>query len=42
MNLGSPVVVTEPKSTVAKQFEQLAHLFAPAVDADQPKRRWRR
>ena len=41
MNLGSPVVVTEPKSNVAKQFQQLAQLFAPVVETA-PKRRWRR
>jgi pilus assembly protein CpaE len=40
MNLGSPVVVTEPKSNVAKQFQQLAHLFSVVETA--PKRRWRR
>ena len=41
LNLGTPVVISEPKSAVAKQMQQLAQLFAP-VDADKPKKGWRR
>jgi pilus assembly protein CpaE len=42
MNVGTPVVKLEPKSTVAKQLVQLTHLFAPATDADKPRRRFLR
>ncbi len=31
MNVGTPVVISEPKSAVAKQLQQLAHLFAPVT-----------
>jgi pilus assembly protein CpaE len=41
LNLGSPVVVSEPKSAVAKQFRQLAELYAPA-DAQPQRKGWRR
>jgi pilus assembly protein CpaE len=41
LNLGTPVVVAEPKSSAAKQFQQLALLFAP-VDGDRPRKGWRR
>jgi pilus assembly protein CpaE len=41
MNVGKPVVETEPRSVIAKQFEQLANLFDAPVDAE-PKRRWRK
>jgi pilus assembly protein CpaE len=41
MNLGSPVVVTAPKSVVAKQIQQLARVFAP-TPAPVGRRRWRR
>ena len=30
LNLGTPVVISEPKSAVAKQLQQLAQLYAPA------------
>ena len=41
LNLGTPVVVSEPKSAVAKQFRQLTELYAPA--GAQPQRKgWRR
>lgn len=41
LNLGTPVVVAEPKSAVAKQFQQLAQLFAP-VEAQRSRKGWRR
>jgi pilus assembly protein CpaE len=41
LNLGTPVVVGEPKSAVAKQFQQLAQQYAP-IEADKPKKGWRR
>ena len=41
LNLGTPVVISDPKSPVAKQLQQLAQLFAP-VEADKPKKGWRR
>jgi pilus assembly protein CpaE len=41
LNLGTPVVVAEPKSAVARQFQQLAQLFAP-VEAQRARKGWRR
>jgi pilus assembly protein CpaE len=41
LNLGTPVVVTEPKSAVAKQFRHLARLYSPA-DAKKTRKGWRR
>ena len=41
LNLGTPVVISEPKSAVAKQLQQLAQQYAP-VEADKPKKGWRR
>ncbi len=41
LNLGRPVVVSEPRSPVARQMQQLAQLFAPVV-ADQSRKGWRR
>jgi pilus assembly protein CpaE len=41
LNLGTPVVVSEPKSAVAKQFRELAQLFAP-VEAEPARKGWRR
>jgi pilus assembly protein CpaE len=41
LNLGTPVVVSEPKSAVAKQLVQLASLYAPA-DAKPTRKGWRR
>ena len=41
LNLGTPVVASEPKSAVAKQLQQLAGLYAPAEQ--RPARKgWRR
>jgi pilus assembly protein CpaE len=42
LNMGTPVVLSDPKSAVAKQLEQLSYLLAPAVDNDKAKRGWRR
>jgi len=39
LNLGSPVVISEPKSAVAKQLRQLALLYAPA-DAETSRKGW--
>jgi pilus assembly protein CpaE len=41
LNLGTPVVVSEPKSGVAKQLQQLAEMFAP-VQSSKSGRGWRR
>jgi pilus assembly protein CpaE len=41
LNLGIPVVINEPKSTAAKQIQQLAELFAPAP-AEKARKGWRR
>ncbi len=41
LNLGRPVVVSEPKSPVAKQLQQLADVFAPVV-IDRGRKGWRR
>jgi pilus assembly protein CpaE len=41
LNLGTPVVISEPKSMVAKQLQQLADLYAP-VKADKTRNRWRK
>ena len=41
MNLGTQVVISEPKSLVAKQLKQLAHLYSPK-DGDSARKGWRR
>jgi pilus assembly protein CpaE len=41
LNLGTPVVISKPKSAVACQLQQLALLYAPA-DAAPTKKGWRR
>lgn len=41
LNLGRPVVASQPKSTVAKQFQQLASVYSPSV-VEKPKKGWRR
>lgn len=41
LNLGTPVVVAEPKSAVAKQFQELAHIYSPA-QPDKARKGWRR
>jgi pilus assembly protein CpaE len=41
LNLGTPVVVSEPKSAVAKQLQQLAQRFA-AVEVERSRKGWRR
>jgi pilus assembly protein CpaE len=41
LNLGTPVVVSDPKSAAAKQLSQLAQRFAP-IDTDTPRKGWRR
>ena len=41
LNLGTPVVVSKPKSPVANQLQQLALLYAP-VDSLPAKKGWRR
>jgi len=42
LNLGIPVVINEPKSTVAKQLQQLAERFAPAAEREKSRKGWRR
>ena len=41
LNLGTPVVISVPKSAVAKQFQVLAQMYAPTDVAHAPKG-WRR
>lgn len=41
LNLGNPVVLSEPKSAVAKQLRSLAGLFSP-VEAEKSRKGWRR
>jgi pilus assembly protein CpaE len=41
LNLGTPVVVSEPKSLVARQLQQLAQLYSP-VEVDKSRKGWRR
>lgn len=41
LNLGTPVVVSDPKSAVAKRFQQLARLYSPAK-AEPVRKGWRR
>jgi pilus assembly protein CpaE len=41
MNVGTPVVKSEPKSAVAQQFRQLAGLYA-SLSPEKTKRGWRR
>jgi pilus assembly protein CpaE len=41
MNLGTPVVIGEPKSAVAKQLRQLSTLYSP-VESEPARKGWRR
>ena len=41
LNLGTPVVISEPKSEVARQMQQLAQLYAP-VHVEKARKGWRR
>ena len=41
LNLGTPVVISEPKSEVAKQLQKLAQLYAP-IQAEKARKGWRR
>jgi pilus assembly protein CpaE len=41
LNMGTPLVKSEPKSAVAKQFVLLSQLYAP-IETDKPKKGWRR
>ncbi|MEY2523065.1 MAG: pilus assembly protein CpaE [Ilumatobacteraceae bacterium] len=41
LNLGTPVVISEPKSAVAKQLEQLSQLFSP-IETAKPRKGLRR
>jgi pilus assembly protein CpaE len=41
LNLGTPVTVSEPRAAVAKQMQQLAHIYAPA-EAKKSRKGWRR
>ncbi len=42
LNMGTPVVKSEPKAEVSKRLQQLSQVFAPITDTDKPKRGWRR
>ena len=41
LNLGTPVVISEPKSAVAKQLQQLVQLYAPVDETKARKGRRR-
>ena len=41
LNLGKPVVISEPKSAVAKQLQELSQLYSSS-DAPQARKGWRR
>jgi pilus assembly protein CpaE len=41
LNLGTPVVISEPKSAVARQLQQLALLYAPS-EVQSARKGWRR
>lgn len=41
LNLGTPVVVSDPKSSASRQLQQLAQQYAP-VEAGKAKKGWRR
>jgi len=41
LHLGTPVVISEPKSPVAKQLQQLAELYAP-VEVAKSRKGWRK
>ena len=41
LNLGTPVVISEPKSAVSKQLQQLAQRYAP-VETERSRKGWRR
>jgi pilus assembly protein CpaE len=41
LNLGTPIVISEPRSAVAKQLQQLALLYAPK-NAETTRKGWRR
>jgi pilus assembly protein CpaE len=41
LNLGTPIVASEPKSAVAKHFRQLARLYSPA-EAEPARKGWLR
>ena len=41
LNLGTPVVISEPKSAVAKQLQLLAQIYAP-VNTETTRKGWRR
>jgi pilus assembly protein CpaE len=41
LNLGTPVVVSEPRSAIAKQLQQLALQYAP-LETDGRRKGWRR
>ena len=41
LNLGTPVVRSEPRSAVAKQLQQLSQLYAP-IEVEKARKGWRR
>jgi len=41
LNVGTPVVISQPKSAVAKQLQRLADLYAPVADTKSGKGRRR-
>jgi pilus assembly protein CpaE len=42
LNIGTPVVTSEPRAEVAKRLQQLSQLFAATAQPDKTKRGWRR
>lgn len=41
LNLGTPVVLSEPKSAVARQLQQLAQIYSP-IESPKSRKGWRR
>lgn len=42
LNLGEPVVASEPRSNVARRLEELTDIFSPVASETSKKRGWRR
>lgn len=42
LNLGEPVVISEPKSAVARQLQQVSEIYAPSGTPQGRKKGWRR
>ena len=42
LNLGDPVVTSEPRSNVAKKLQELAEIFSPVTSSTRTRKGWRR